>query len=68
MIPGTGYPAHWLRGQHLNVQGFQDGSYRVSLLGQPWVRERDLEFDSSFDCNRFIAWWYSHEGVDPRAR
>lgn len=62
------WPTTWIKGELLNVQGFQDGSYQVTRMGESYQRGKGMEFDSSFDANRFLGWWYAHGSADPRAR
>lgn len=55
------HPAHWTKGQLLDLKRFTDGSYRATLLGEEYDPEKAnaVSFDSSFAAQNFVSWWYT---------
>lgn len=63
------YPAHWVKGQLLNVRN-NGSTFILTLIAEefdPQYPERAKFFDNSFDCQTFISNWYSRDTADPRA-
>lgn len=53
------YPSHWLRGQLLDHQLFDNGKSRCILLHDSADKPEYLGFDSREDAQSFISWWYA---------
>jgi hypothetical protein len=53
-------PAHWIKGQLLDLKRFTDGSYRATLLGEEYDPQagNSVSFDSSHAAQSFISEWY----------
>jgi hypothetical protein len=63
------YPAHWVRGQLLNVR-HNGTTWILTLLEEefdPHYPERAKFFDNGFDAQQFVSAWYARETSDPRA-
>jgi hypothetical protein len=56
-------PSHWIKGQLLNLQRFEGGTYRATLLGDNDDPEKGyvapaITFDSSYAAQQFVSEWY----------
>ena len=63
------YPAHWIKGQLLNVR-HNGSTYIVTVLEEefdPHNPERAKFFDNSYDAQAFVSDWYNRDSPDPRA-
>lgn len=63
------YPAHWIKGQLLNVRN-NGSNYIVTPLEEefdPHHPELAKFFDNSFDAQAFVSEWYNRDAHDPRA-
>lgn len=63
------YPAHWIKGQLLNVRN-NGSTFILTPLEEefdPRHPERAKFFDNSFDCQQFVSGWYARDAADPRA-
>jgi hypothetical protein len=54
-------PAHWIKGQLLDLKRYGDGTYRAVLLGEEIDPEAAnfIELDSSCAAQQFISDWYA---------
>lgn len=57
-------PAHWIKGQLLDLRRYGNGTYRATLLGEEYDPNEPIpcmEFNSSHDAQAFISAWYLPE-------
>jgi hypothetical protein len=62
------YPAHWVRGQLLDLQRFTDGTYKAILLGDPIEKPEYLGLSNRDEAQQFISWWYAPASVRAQER
>lgn len=58
-------PAHWIRGQLLDLRRFTDGSFLATALGEEYKPElaNGVRFDSSFEAQSFVSAWYDRPSI-----
>ena len=63
------YPECWNKGQLLNLRRSGDTCILTLLEEEydPQHPERALIFQSPWDAQEFVSWWYSRDSHDPRA-
>lgn len=53
-------PAHWIKGQLLDLQRYGDGSFRATLLGEEYKPQlgNAVLFESATAAQAFVSEWY----------
>lgn len=59
------HPAHWTKGQLLDLRRFADGQYVALLLGEEPNEEQTnlIRFESGHDAQAFVSAWYDRPSV-----
>ena len=62
-LEGVHYPAHWNRGNLLDLKKYTNGSAMALLLGENYDPTTDnaVHFDSLHAAQQFVSAWYSRE-------
>lgn len=58
---GYAIPMSWIKGQLLDVKRYSDGTYDIYELGADIRDAQNMHFNSSWECQDFVSWWYQRE-------